>query len=121
MRAVSGGSHPLWAALDSLVASARIVIDRPRRSGHPRRPEVLYPLDYGYLDGVKGGDGAGADVWVGSARGAGVTGFIATADGLKRDLEIKVLYECTPEEGREAEAFHTGGVTAGFLVLRERP
>ena len=39
-----------WQALDQLLARSALVIDRPKDSSHPRFPEMVYPLDYGYLE-----------------------------------------------------------------------
>lgn len=39
-------------------------IDRPLGSGHPKHPEMIYPINYGYVDGVFAGDGAEQDVYV---------------------------------------------------------
>ena len=39
-------------------------IDRPLGSAHPRHPEMIYPINYGYVDGVFAGDGAEQDVYV---------------------------------------------------------
>ena len=39
-------------------------IDRPLGSCHPRHPEMLYPVNYGYVDGQMAGDGAEQDVYV---------------------------------------------------------
>lgn len=39
-------------------------IDRPLGSTHPRHPEMIYPINYGYVDGVFAGDGAEQDVYV---------------------------------------------------------
>jgi len=54
-----------WKRLDDLVATKRLVVDRPRGNHHPRYPEMVYPLDYGYLEGTSGGDGNELDVWRG--------------------------------------------------------
>lgn len=40
------------------------VIDRPLGSGHPRHPEMIYPVNYGYVSGVMGGDGSEQDAYV---------------------------------------------------------
>lgn len=53
-----------WKALDELAGSGDIVIDRAEGTVHPRYPDLVYPLDYGYLSGTVGGDGDGIDVWV---------------------------------------------------------
>ena len=39
-------------------------IDRPMGSLHPRHKELRYPINYGYVTGVKGGDGAEQDVYL---------------------------------------------------------
>jgi predicted acetyltransferase len=46
-----------WQALDKLVSDSEIVIDRPKGSAHPRYPEFIYPLEYGYLKGTTAMDG----------------------------------------------------------------
>ena len=55
-----------WAALDKLVETSEIVIDRAKGTPHPRYTEYIYPLDYGYLDGTSSMDGEGIDLWLGS-------------------------------------------------------
>jgi hypothetical protein len=55
-----------WAAAEQLVATSEIVIDRPKGSRHPRLPEAIYPVAYGYLTGTTASDGEGIDIWVGS-------------------------------------------------------
>ena len=39
-------------------------IDRPFGSAHPRHPDMIYPINYGYVDGVIAGDGAEQDVYI---------------------------------------------------------
>ena len=39
-------------------------IDRPLGSAHPRHPEMIYPINYGYVSNVFAGDGAEQDVYV---------------------------------------------------------
>lgn len=53
----------IFSALEHLAATSRPVVDHPRGTPHPRYGEVIYPLDYGYLDV------AGRDVVDGSRRG----------------------------------------------------
>ncbi|MBP2477833.1 inorganic pyrophosphatase [Crossiella equi] len=91
-------SPDFFALLDRLTADAALVIDRPRGTCHPKWPEVVYPVDYGYLPATRGGDGAALDVFRGSARGTGVRAVLLTADLGKRDVEVKVLLDCTDEE-----------------------
>lgn len=39
-------------------------IDRPIGSHHPRHPDIVYPVNYGYVEGITGGDGEEQDVYV---------------------------------------------------------
>lgn len=107
-----------WRALDALAAGP-LVVDRPRGSRHPRYPELVYPLDYGYLAGTRGGDGAGLDVWRGSRPEPALTAVLCTVDGLKREAELKLLLGCTPAEVQTVLCFHNSGDQAAWLV--ERP
>ena len=39
-------------------------IDRPMGSFHPRHKDLYYPVNYGYVSGVLGGDGAEQDIYL---------------------------------------------------------
>ncbi|MGC4106718.1 MAG: hypothetical protein QM753_10270 [Thermomicrobiales bacterium] len=79
--------HRFWERADVLVAEHPIVIDRPGGSAHPRYSELIYPFDYGYLDGTGAVDGGGVDCWRGSLPDARVVGAVITVDTYKRDSE----------------------------------
>lgn len=97
-----------WTLADEYVARHQFVIDRPRGSSHPRFPDLIYPLDYGFLKGTTAADGDGIDCWRGTLATARVTGAIITVDGVKDDSEIKWLVGCTDEEmGQALETHHT--------------
>jgi inorganic pyrophosphatase len=87
-----------WDYLDRLVTASRIVIDRPKGSAHPRYPQVIYPVNYGYLEGTTASDRGGIDIWVGSTGARQPNAIICTLDLLKRDAEIKILLGCSEEE-----------------------
>ena len=101
-----------WQTLNELVATSEIIIDRRKGSAHPRFPDLIYPLDYGYLDGTAAGDGDGIDVWIGNNQERGVTAIACTVDGYKRDAEIKVLLGCTAND--RATIFHFLNTVAGL-------
>jgi len=107
-----------WRNLDQLVAEAKLVIDRPAGSHHPRYPECIYPLDYGYLEGTMAPDGGGIDVWVGSLPERTVTAALTCVDLMKRDAEVKILLGCTPDEAQRILAFHNTGPQAAILMPR---
>jgi inorganic pyrophosphatase len=117
MKLMAGDAY--WETLEKLVANSRIVIDRPKGSRHPRFPEMIYPLDYGFLEDTTGNDGAEADVWRGTLPGDGITGVVCTVDLMKRDAEVKILIGCTPQEIEIIHAFYnTGSYMSGMTVVR---
>ena len=95
-----------WQALIELIDSTPLVLDRPKGSAHPRYPDLIYPLDYGYLDNTSAGDGDGIDVWIGSKAEKTLTGILCTFDKLKRDAEIKLLIGCTREDVERIQGFN---------------
>jgi len=107
-----------WLAIDTLVARHPIIIDRPRGSIHPRYPNIIYPLDYGYLEGTTSGDGCGIDIWRGSLAQFAATGLILTVDLKKKDSEMKLLLACTLEEQHIVLEFHQTGLQSALLVER---
>ena len=86
-----------WTALDKLILSSEIIIDRPKGSKHPRY-DFIYQVDYGYLANTVSGDGGGIDVWRGTKKEQICDAVICTIDLVKRDSEIKILLACTDEE-----------------------
>ena len=41
-----------------------VEIDRPIGTPHPKHPEIIYPINYGYIPNVFGGDGEELDVYI---------------------------------------------------------
>ena len=93
-----------------LAASRPIIIDRPRGEAHPRYPDLIYPLDYGYLEGTSAADGDSIDVWIGSQAGRALTGILCTYDTIKRDAEIKLLLGCTETDVQTILNFNGGSM-----------
>ena len=89
--------NSFWGTLDSLVNNSEIVIDRPKGTAHPKYPNFIYKVDYGYLKNTSSMDGAGIDVWVGSGEKQ-IDAIMCIVDLMKRDSEIKILIGCTEEE-----------------------
>lgn len=101
-----------WRAMGQLLLTNSIVVDRPKGSSHPRYPDMLYPLDYGYIEDTTSGDGDGIDVWLGSLNRVNdkstktLTGILCTFDRLKRDAEIKLLIGCSADDIQIIRDFH---------------
>lgn len=41
-----------------------VIVDRPMGSVHPKFKELRYPINYGYVKGILGGDGEEQDVYI---------------------------------------------------------
>jgi inorganic pyrophosphatase len=108
-----------WRRLDQLVADHTPIVDRPKGLPHPRYPSFRYPLDYGYLEGTRGGDGMGIDVWLGSLPGGRVSAVVCAVDLQQRTAEVKILLGCTAQEACDILATHNVGLQSA--VLLERP
>lgn len=107
-----------WTRLDILLESHEIVIDRPRGSHHPRYPAIQYPFDYGYLKGTAADDGHEIDICRGALGENRLVGIICTVDTLKKDAEIKLLYDCTETEIAIINTFFNTGDYMSAIVIR---
>ena len=115
---VNNYNEDFWKALDELVNSSEIVIDRPKGSAHPKFPDFIYRVDYVYLKDTTSMDDSGIDVWVGSGNKK-IDAIMCIVDLMKRDSEIKILVGCTEEE--KLEVYNTHNETQymkGVLIRR---
>ena len=111
-------NNEFWRMLEGLVNSSEIIIDRPKGSAHPRFPQLIYPVDYGYLKGSSSMDGEGIDVWLGSDERRQIDAIVCTVDKMKRDSEIKILVGCTEEEKRLIYETHNNSEYMKGLLIR---
>jgi len=95
-----------WLALQELLAENSISIDRPSGRPHPHYPDLIYPLDYGFVENTSSGDGAGIDVWIGTLNTRKLTGILCTFDTVKRDAEVKLLCGCTDQDVQKILSFN---------------
>ena len=107
-----------WTAADTHIHESELVIDRPKGSLHPKFPQIIYPVDYGYLKNTTSMDGGGIDVWRGSDAAGKLDAIICTVDLKKKDSEIKILIGCTPVEKALILDFHNRGEMKGLLIER---
>ena len=115
---MDGTNVEFWNAIDELVNRSEIIIDRPKGTAHPKYPNFIYQVDYGYLKDTLSIDGAGIDVWVGSGE-MKIDAIMCTVDLMKNDSEIKILIGCTEEE--KAIVYKTHNETEfmkGILIRR---
>ena len=86
-----------WQKLDTLCMSSGIKIDRPKDSVHPLYSNLVYPVNYGYLDSEESAE-LRIDVFKGDARSLKVQAVVVCADILKKDVDVKLIVGCSPEE-----------------------
>jgi len=110
-----------WTALDNLVNQSEIVIDRPKGTVHPKYPDFIYKVDYGFLKNTTSMDGAGIDVWVGTDKEKCIDAIMCIVDLMKRDSEIKILIGCSEEEKKIVYKTHNESeYMKGILLRREK-
>lgn len=109
-----------WGYLQELVDTSQIEIDRPKGSTHHRFGNDRYPVDYGYLKGTTSIDASGVDIWVGSHRQHQVVGVLLTVDLLKRDTELKILFDCTDGEIQSILNFVNKDQMRAMCIKREK-
>ena len=108
-----------WAAWEALIDQNGLTIDRPYRSRHPDFSDIIYPMNYGYINDTTSTDGHEVDVFIGTAD-TGLVGLLMTTDYRRGDREVKLLFDCTPEEIYLANGFinFDRARMEGTLVLR---
>ena len=79
-------------------STVTVTVDRPLGSAHPDWPDMIYPLNYGYIAGIMAPDGEEQDAYI-----LGVTEPVQTFTGKiiaivrrKDDVEEKWVV-CPPE------------------------
>jgi len=105
--------------LDALIRSHGFTIDRPKGSMHPTYNQVIYPIDYGFINNTASMDGGGIDIFLGKKQPRSVIGIICTIDRVKNDSEIKVIYGCSDTEIDTIMNFlNHGDMMRGIFVPR---
>ncbi|MDR0728101.1 MAG: inorganic diphosphatase [Puniceicoccales bacterium] len=135
----SQNPEEFFQVLEVLIERNGLSIDRPKGSSHPRFPQLIYPMDYGFINGTQSQDGEGIDVFLGdlqshrgdpqdhrigmqdhrkNLQGHHVVGVLCSIDREKRDSEVKVLVDCTEENIRTALKMLNHGPMRAVLLRR---
>lgn len=113
--------NTFWERLNIIFNESGMVIDRPKGSTHPKYPNIVFPLDYGYLKNTSGGDGNEIDVWLGSLENKVLNAIACTVDILKRDTEIKLLVGCSAHEIEVIKYFYTSEYMSAIILINREP
>ena len=58
-------TEELKATYHALIGKkVQVLMDRPIGTEHPKHPGIIYSINYGYIDGLLGGDGEEQDVYI---------------------------------------------------------
>ena len=69
-----------WEYLEKLVSENEIIIDRPKGTEHPKYNDMVYVVDYGYVNGTKSMDNGGIDVFAGSDKNKKIDAIVCVID-----------------------------------------
>lgn len=87
-----------WQKVDALVLSSPLVIDRPKGTHHQKYFNLVYPVDYGYLEDSINTESTPIEVYRGTQDTGKVDALVITVDILKKDCIAKLLWGCTDQE-----------------------
>lgn len=112
-------THLSWNRWATLIQANGLTVDRPAYHAHPDYPDIIYPMDYGYVNGTIGSDGEPVDCFIGR-HASGLVAAILTHDHRKGDREVKLLYNCSPPEIYTAHGFinYDRSLLEGVLAMR---
>ncbi len=94
-----------WQKIDTLYFSNQLVIARAKGTTHPKYHNLVYPVDYGYLEDTQNISGEGIAVYKGTMSDYMVTTLVIAADILKKEIDVKLLVGCSPQEEEEILRF----------------
>lgn len=94
-----------WQKLDSLFLSSKLTIDRPKGTCHYKYSNLIYPVDYGYLNDTNNAEHAPIDIFKGKEKSNLVQALVVSADILKKDCEVKLIIGCNEEDEIEILEF----------------
>lgn len=107
----------VWSYLGKTVT---VTVDRPAGSVHPKHSELIYPINYGYIEGVLGGDGEDLDVYV-----FGVTlpvnsftGRVVAIVHRENDIEDKLVAAPLDMKPNQAEITEAIGFQEKYFITR---
>ena len=114
-------NEEFWNLCERLVKESRFILEHKGGTSHPRHSSFIYPVDYGYLKNTQSTDNDEIDVWKGSSSLYEINGCIVTVDILKRDMEIKLLLGCSPEEIEDIYRIHNyTSQQKGIIIFRNQ-
>lgn len=107
----------VWSYLGKTVT---VTVDRPMGSVHPKHPDLIYPINYGYIEGVLGGKGEYLDVYILGADHPvkEFTGRIVAVIHRENDIEDKLVAAPPEMKPNQAEIMEAIGFQEKYFDSR---
>ncbi|MFV0480004.1 MAG: Inorganic pyrophosphatase [Anaerorhabdus sp.] len=93
-----------WQKVDTLIFSNHLELLYHKGDKHDQHPQLSYPVDYGSLRESQQSEES-LYVFKGSQKASGCNAMVVTADILKKEIEVKLLLDCTEEEEKRILEF----------------
>lgn len=87
-----------WQKLDTLLMSNEIKIKHRKGERHPQFHGIVYPIDFGFLEGTNGANNSEIGIYVGSKPSTLVQAMVVGCDILSKTVEVVLVVGCSDEE-----------------------
>lgn len=94
-----------WQKLDTLILSLDYKMIRTTGDVHPQYPNLVYPMEYGYLIDPDKEDLVVTRAFRGSLKNRRCDAIIVGVDILQKSMDIKCLMGCTEQEQMDCLEF----------------
>lgn len=94
-----------WQKLDILYYSSELVITKAKGARHDVYDNLIYPVDYGYLKDTSTETEEHIAIYKGSNDDGRIDKVVVCVDILKKDIEVKLLLNCTSKETNDILRF----------------
>lgn len=84
-----------WQKIDTLYLSSGYTLSKKKGETHDTFKNMIYPTNYGK---VQANSEQGISIYVGTGDKNKVTALVIAADILEKELDVKILAGCSPEE-----------------------
>ncbi len=94
-----------WQKIDTLLFSSPLEIFHKKGESHPEYAHFIFPVDVGMLQETSSQKSDGIFAFKGTKESSGCNAVVVSVDILKKELEVKLLIDCTEEEEEEILKF----------------
>lgn len=111
--------NDFWSYLDRVVSEADLIIDRPQGASDSRYPDLVYPLDCGFLEKPASMDVGRIDFFRGTEEAGNLDALVLTFEPDKHAFGIRLLLGCLESEIQQVMDFLYQCSLHAWLVRRD--